>query len=223
MTGTRRRRALGALLPAALALAGCSVVPTTSTAPTSAPLTPAPTPPQLDLQLRPVLTAGIAGGGDCAVVAPATPDPAQPATLCSQDRVYVYSLGPARVTGARVTGLDVSWEAGRPVIEVRLDPRGAASLSRLTAEALVQQPPRSQVAIVTHGRVQAAPPITEQVDGGVMVLSGFASEAEARAALGFVESVPTSSATPSAGATGATSGSAPAAPDESASGSPTSS
>jgi hypothetical protein len=188
---------------AALLLGGCSVVSTTTTAPTAAPdpLTSVSPAPALDLQLRPVLGVEKSGVADCTITAPPNPDPAVTASLCSEDLAYVYSLGPAAVSGARVTGLETSLQGGRPVIQVRLDPRGASELSLITAQVMAEAVPRSQLAIVAHGRVQSAPVISEQIDGGVMILSGFATEAEAQGAINFLIARPS----PTATATGSTS------------------
>ena len=101
----------GALLAclAASALAGCSVTTTSVSPTTSATPNPSESPaPELDLQLRPVLDIANATAGQC----PETPPPSAPAAsaaqVCSQDRILLYSLGPAAVTGGSVTGLDAT-------------------------------------------------------------------------------------------------------------------
>jgi len=212
--GVARRAGLALLT--ALLLGGCSVVSTTTTAPTVAPdpLTSVSPGPALDLQLRPVLGVEKSDVADCTITAPPNPDPAVAASLCSEDRTYVYALGPAAVSGARVTGLETSLQGGRPVIQVRLDPRGASELSVITAQVMAEPVPRSQLAIVAHGRVQSAPVISEQIDGGVMILSGFATESDAQGAINFLIARPS----PSATATGRTS--APTATSAAPSGTP---
>ena len=187
-----RLSATVALAAASLLVSGCTVVSTTTTAATVAPdpLTSESPAPVLDLQLRPVLAVETARVADCTIRPPLTPAPGGEVTLCSQDLAFVYSLGPAAVIGARVTGLETSLQAGRPVIQVRLDPRGAAALSALTGQIMGEQPPRSQLAIVAHGRVQSAPVVGEQIDGGVVILSGFATDKAAQDAINFLEAPP---------------------------------
>jgi preprotein translocase subunit SecD len=73
---------------------------------------------------------------------------------------------------------------------VRLDPRGASQLSRITAQLLAEQVPRSQLAIVAHGRVQSAPVVGEQIDGGVLILSGVDTDKAAQDAIDFLEAQP---------------------------------
>ena len=171
-----------------LALAGCTTVTTTTTAPTRAPLSSPSTGPELDLQLRPVLGVGNAGLGACPVTATVTPPATEPTSICSQDGKLIYSLDKAAVTGGHVSGLKVSAQQGSPVIQISFDPLGGAALSRVTAGSSLQQPPLSQLAIVSHGRVQSAPVVTEQIDGRVMIISGFADTAAAQAAIDFLES-----------------------------------
>jgi preprotein translocase subunit SecD len=202
----------GAALGAVLLLGGCSVVSTTTTAPTVAPdpLTSQSPAPVLDLQLRQVLGVQTPGVADCTTKPPPQPDPALPARLCSEDRTSLYSLAPAAVTGARITGMETSLQGGAPVIQVRLDARGASQLSRITAAVMGERVPRSQLAIVAHGRVQSAPVIGEQIDTGVMILSGFASEQAAQGAIDFLIARPVATATPTAsGPVSSTSSSSP--------------
>jgi preprotein translocase subunit SecD len=197
---------------------GCTVVSTTTTAATVAPgpLTSESPAPVLDLQLRPVLTVETAGVADCTITPPPTPAAANEVTLCSQDLAFVYSLGPAAVVGARVTGLETSLQGGRPVIQVRLDPRGASQLSTITGQIMGEQPPRSQLAIVAHGRVQSAPVVGEQIDGGVVILSGFATDKAAQDAIDFLEAPP-ATGSPSARSSSASSTSRSVSPSASAS------
>lgn len=189
---TRRRTVPRGLLlvPVAavsVALAGCSAVSTTTVAPTTVAPQPSSSPThELDLQLRPVLGVANAQAGDCPTPPPATPDPRQPARLCSQDGFLLYSLGPAGVTGARVTGLEATMTERTPQVQVRLDGEGGAALTRLTAQGMVAPPPRDRLAIVSHGRVQSAPTITDSIDGGVLVITGFDSVDAAQKAVDFL-------------------------------------
>ena len=189
---TRRRattRAAVPLLVAGLALTGCSVSTTSTPAPVSVAPTPSDTPaPELDLQLRPVLDIANAEAGQCVDPPPPTPDPAAPAQICSQDRILLYSLGPAAVTGARVTGLDATMTERSPQVQVKLDAQGGASLTRMTVEGMLQPVPRNQLAIVSHGRVQSAPRITEPIDSSVLVITGFTTVEDAQRAVDFLVS-----------------------------------
>jgi len=188
---TRAGRTTTALLvvPVVLALAGCSISTTTSAAPVSVAPTPSESPtPELDLQLRPVLDIATATAGQCAATPPPSPDPAAPAEVCSQDRTVVLSLGPAAVTGRHVVGLDATMTSRQPQLQVKLDAQGGASLTRVTAEGMSQPAPRNKLALVSHGRVQSAPVITEAIDGNVIVFTGFASVDDAQKALDFLTS-----------------------------------
>jgi len=138
--------------------------------------------------MRPVLEVASATAGQCGETRPSTPDPAQPAQVCSEDRSLLLSLGPAAVTGARVTGLDATMTSRQPQLQIKLDAQGGASLTRVTAEGMSQPAPRNKLALVSHGRVQSAPVITEAIDGNVIVFTGFASVDDAQKALDFLTS-----------------------------------
>jgi preprotein translocase subunit SecD len=169
------------------ALAGCSVSTTSTPSSVSATPTSSDTPaPELDLQLRPVLDIANAQAGQCGQTAPPTPDPKAPAQLCSQDGILLYSLGPAGVTGARVTSLEATITSRTPQVQVKLDAQGGASLTRLTAEGMLEPTPRNKLAIVSHGRVQSAPTITEPIDGAVLVITGFPTVEDAQTAIDFL-------------------------------------
>ena len=179
-------------LLAAGALTGCSV--STTTTPSSVSATPSSsgtptaeaTAPELDLQLRPVLDIANAQAGQCGETPPPTPDPRAPAQLCSQDRILLYSLGPAGVTGARVTSIEATMTSRTPQVQVKLDAQGGASLTRLTAEGMLEPTPRNKLAIVSHGRVQSAPTITDSIDGAVLVITGFPTVEDAQQAVDFL-------------------------------------
>jgi preprotein translocase subunit SecD len=183
MTAARRTSTALLVVPVVLALAGCSISTTTSSAPVVVSPTPSESPqPELDLQMRPVLDVASATAGQCGETRPPTPDPAQPAQICSEDRTLLLSLGPAAVTGARVTGLDATMTSRQPQLQIKLDAQGGASLTRMTAEGMLLPEPRNQLALVSHGRVQAAPRITETIDTSILVLTGLAAVADAEAA-----------------------------------------
>ena len=191
MIHLRRSTTTGVLLAclAVSAVTGCSVTTTSVSPTTSATQAASESPaPELDLQLRPVLDIANATAGQCTETPPPSPPAADPAQVCSQDRILLYSLGPAAVTGGSVTGLDATVTSRTPQVQVKLDAQGGASLTRLTADGMTQPVPRNQMAIVSHGRVQSAPTITEAIDGNVLVITGFASVDDAQKAIDFLVS-----------------------------------
>ena len=178
-----------------LLVTGCSVSTTDKPGYQAAnPLDPTPTArsgapadERVDFQLRQVL--GIEPGDPtrCPSGKVATPPALAPATLCSQDGTLVYTLAPAAVDGNRPTSIEVAGSSLGPVVRVRLDVKGATSLSNLTLRASQEAAPRSKLAIVSHGRVQAAPVMTDQVAGGILDISGFETAQAAQAALDFIQ------------------------------------
>ena len=187
------RAAVGVLL-VPIALAGCSISTTstdpfvsgsaTPTAVSSAKSSGTPA-PALDLQLRPVLGGARAGAAGCASPAPPTPPREVPATLCSGDRSVSYDLGPAAVTGDRVTSVRAIASVDGPIVQVKLDAQGAASLRTVTLAGSLATPQPS-LAIVTRGQVLAAPVMTEELDGGVLLISGFDTLEQAQGVLRYV-------------------------------------
>ncbi len=187
---TRRvsgKRAVAAGVAAtALLVSGCSVSTTSAT--TVAPVEPISSEspaPELDLQLRPVLDVSAADPASCPIAA-STPPPKAAASLCSTDRRARYSLGPAALTGPRVTSIEPLYSATGVVVAVKVDAMGKAALSNVTLESSFKAPPQSQLAIVSRGTVLVAPAVTEQVDGGVLLLTGFASMDAARSTVDFI-------------------------------------
>ena len=169
-----RRAAVALVVMAVLpVLGGCTVVYRGSTVPTQEPVpvdSPAPT---VDVQLRQVLDVANAQAGQCGEFAPPTPDPRTAASLCSADRTVLYSLAPAAVTGPEVSDVAAVYSSARPVVRITLTPQGGAGLVRLTNDAVNATPPRNQIALVSHGRVQAALPVAEALDGQVFEITGF--------------------------------------------------
>lgn len=194
MTLARRGAARLLVVPVlGLLLAACSV--TTSDKPAVSgfnPIDPGPSastvsgtaaPVGPDLQLRPVLSVVRAGTDECpASPEPTTPPADQPATLCSADLTTVVGLGPAVVSGPHVKAIDSGTLTGGPTVRITLDVSGATALSNATAEMATKSAPGNLLAVVTHGRVQTAPQIGDQITGGVFDLTGFATLDDARAA-----------------------------------------
>ncbi|HET7901165.1 MAG TPA: hypothetical protein VFL59_08235 [Candidatus Nanopelagicales bacterium] len=187
------RRAVGALAlgGALLLLAGCGI--STSDKPATSdfnPLGPGPsasgtgpvTPTGPDLQLRPVLSAERADAGQCPRTDPPTPPKTEAATLCTADLTTLLTLGPAIVDGANARSIDAGTIDGANVVRVELDTTGGTALSNETLRLAQEQSPKNWLAVVSHGRVQTAPAVTDQISGGILDISGFATADEARSA-----------------------------------------
>lgn len=188
-----RRASAAAVLAALLVLPLSACTITTSDKPAVTPvnpLDPDPTgtttgtaaPQGPDIQLRPVLAVRRATQGDCGVPAPSTPPPDDPATLCSADLAYVLDLGEAALDGTRVRSIDAGSLDQGPSVRVTLDQVGATALSNVTLRISQKSSPENLLAIVTHGRVQSAPLVDDQITGGVLDITGFATLEDARAA-----------------------------------------
>lgn len=189
--GGRGAVLLVALAATVLALSGCSVSTTSSNAvEVNDPMAQETPEPELDLQLRPVEGVSRAATAPCPSPPPLTPPAREPATVCSSDGRLTYSLGSAAVTGAQVTSLEALYSAGGPVVQVKLDARGSAALRRITLEGSLREP-QSQLAIVSHGRVLAAPVIGEEIDGGVLLITGFDTIEAAQGAVAYIQGPPT--------------------------------
>jgi preprotein translocase subunit SecD len=174
-----------ALLAAGL-VSGCSISTTSST--TVAPVEPVASrspEPVLDLQLRQVEDAVRAEQGSCAPLPGRTPGPAAAATLCSNDGRVAYSLDPAAVTGESVTSIEVLESSQGPVVQIKLDAMGGAALRTTTLRGSLSDP-QPRLAIVTHGGVLAAPTMTAELDGGVLLVSGFESREKAQQVVDYI-------------------------------------
>jgi preprotein translocase subunit SecD len=183
-------------LGAAAALAGCSVTTTstdplaslspTSASPSGAPATSGTAEEALDLQLRPVVSQRPAEADECTTApAPTTPPPRQAATLCSSDRSTVYELKPAAVAGDRVTSIEPISSVDGPIIQVKYDAMGGSALRTVTLAGSLADP-QPALAIVSQGVVLGAPTMSEEIDGGVLVISGFATLDQAKSAVAFI-------------------------------------
>jgi len=128
-------------------------------------------------QLRPVLQVRPAPGPCPKILVP----PQQPGWFCPKIGTPRYRLGPAALTGANVA----TAEAGLPqggttwAVNVDFDEPGTQLFADLTAQLLVQPPPRDQVAIVIGGVVANAPDIEARIDGGLAQITGDFTEQQA--------------------------------------------
>jgi preprotein translocase subunit SecD len=184
----RPSRPILVVLLAAAAVSGCSISTTSSSTTTSAPVAPLTSQspePVLDLQLRQVEGAERAEPGSCATLPARTPGPSGAATLCSNDGKVSYSLAPAAVSGQSVTSIEVLQSSQGPVVQIKLDAMGGAALRTTTLRGSLADP-QPRLAIVTHGGVLAAPTMTAELDGGVLLVSGFESREKAQQVVDYI-------------------------------------
>lgn len=171
------------------AVSGCSISTTSSTTvPVVEPVASSSPEPVLDLQLRPVESIARAEPGACPTLPARTPNATATATLCSNDGKLAYDLATAAVTGQRVTSIEALDSGGGPVIQIKLDAMGGASLRSTTLRGSLADP-QPRLAIVTHGGVLAAPTMTDELDGGVLLVSGFESLEKAQEVVDYVTSL----------------------------------
>lgn len=125
-----------------------------------------------DLQLRPVLTENYATTGQCPMTTPET-SPSEEVTACSADGMYIYSLGPASVTGRNVENMNTfpGSSAKESIIEIMLDGEGAGALAAMSQQLLGQVSPKSKLAIVIRGEVQTAPTVMDAFTTGKLQVS----------------------------------------------------
>ena len=187
----RRPRLLAAALAGlcAVTVSACSVTTTSSTTvPAAEPVTSSSPDPVLDLQLRPVESVARAETGACPTLPSLTPNASATATLCSNDGRVSYDLAPAAVTGLGVTSIEALNSANGPVIQIKLDAMGGAALRTTTLRGSLADP-QPRLAIVTHGGVLAAPTMTAELDGGVLLVSGFESIDKANEVVDYITAV----------------------------------
>jgi preprotein translocase subunit SecD len=171
---------LVATVLATATLAACgssdSAGPASTTPASSASSSPAPTSDgKGDLQLRPVTSAQTPATKPC-TAAPVAPE--TPTYRCDRDGAG-YQLGPAFVTGAMVTAAQAQQTETGPVVQVTLDAAGTKALTEATTRMATLPPPRSQLGIMSGGRLYGAPLVQTPVLGGVFVIGGLANMADA--------------------------------------------
>jgi preprotein translocase subunit SecD len=173
----------------AAALSGCSISTTSSTTvPVTEPVASSSPEPVLDLQLRQVESVARAEPGACPKLPARTPEATGTATLCSNDGKVSYALAPAAVTGERVTSIEALNSTNGPVVQIKLDARGGSALRTTTLRGSLADP-QPRLAIVTHGGVLAAPTMTAELDGGVLLVTGFESLDKAQEVVDYVTAV----------------------------------
>lgn len=183
----RGMRAL--VVVAAIALtAACSSTPSSTSSGTSrspAPAASSVSGRDIGLQLRPVLAADATTGSTCIPSGSPIPtveaSPTQsPITACSTDGSIVYSLGPAVVLGDQWESLRLDDSQGEATIVAVLDPSGSTALTKATADLATEDTPKNQLAFYARGYVVSAPSVTQPIYGGVAVIAGGWTQAEAQ-------------------------------------------
>jgi preprotein translocase subunit SecD len=141
---------------------------------------PSPAP---SLQIRPVLDEQPGAGSDCAATAAQQPAAATSVRACTPDGEFAFRLGPAAVSGAEFTNLEVG-TASPPgsgvVVYATLDPVGAKAFADLTAALAGKSAPQNQFAFYAQGQVQSAPAVQAQIAGDQLVIAGFGTTADAQ-------------------------------------------
>ncbi len=178
----RGMRALVVVAAIALTTA-CSSTPSSTSSASPRPQTSSLSGRDIGLQLRPVLEATATSETTCRETgSPAAEEPPtrSPVTACSTDGSMVYSLGPAVVLGTQWESLRVDDSQGEATIVAVLDPSGSTALTKATADLATEETPKNQLAFYAQGRVVSAPSVTQPIYGGVAVIAGGWTRAEAQ-------------------------------------------
>lgn len=105
----------------------------------------------------------------------------QPLVACDRTGTEKYLLGPAMITGDRLT----TASAGVPqnqlnwVVNLEFDAQGAMMFEQATGALAANQDPQNRFAIVLDGRVISAPSVSEAIPGGRAEISGSFNEESA--------------------------------------------
>ena len=107
----------------------------------------------------------------------------QPLIVCDKELTYKYLLGPALISGDKVTSAyanvpqqSVSWEVG-----LEFNEAGAADFLTVTTHLATQTQPMDQFAIVLDDKVISAPSVSNPIPGGRASISGSFTQASATA------------------------------------------
>ena len=103
--------------------------------------------------------------------------------VCDETQTYKYLLGPALISGDKVTRAyaavppsAVSW-----VVNLEFDDSGAADFLTVTTHLSTQTEPMDQFAIVLDDKVKSAPSVSNPIAGGRAEISGTFTQATATA------------------------------------------
>ncbi|WP_432558352.1 protein translocase subunit SecD [Granulicoccus sp. GXG6511] len=105
----------------------------------------------------------------------------QPLVACDRTGTEKYLLGPAMITGDRLT----TASAGVPqnqlnwVVNLEFDGQGATMFEQATGALAANQDPQNRFAIVLDGRVISAPSVSQSIPGGRAEISGSFNERSA--------------------------------------------
>ena len=107
----------------------------------------------------------------------------QPLIACDDTLTYKYLLGPALISGDKVTRAyanippqSVSWEVG-----LEFNDAGAADFLKVTTHLAAQAQPMDQFAIVLDDQVISAPSVSNPIPGGRASISGNFTQASSTA------------------------------------------
>ncbi|MCW5951083.1 MAG: protein translocase subunit SecD [Propionibacteriaceae bacterium] len=107
----------------------------------------------------------------------------QPLIACDEGLTYKYLLGPALISGDKVTRAyatvpqsSVTW-----VVALEFDDAGAADFLTVTTHLSTQTQPMDQFAIVLDDQVISAPSVSNPIPGGRAEISGSFTQASATA------------------------------------------
>ena len=107
----------------------------------------------------------------------------QPLIACDESLTYKYLLGPALISGDKVTRAyanvpqqSVSWEVG-----LEFNETGAADFLTVTTHLATQTEPMNQFAIVLDDQVISAPSVSNPIPGGRASISGSFTQTTATA------------------------------------------
>lgn len=132
---------------------------------------------------RPVLAVGVCDPSETHT----DPDPGQPASLCDQDGVDEFDLGPAELSANTLEdafAFEVQNAAGGTGdwgVTLEFDQEGTAAFAALTQRLFEAGFGHNQLAIVLDGKVLSAPTVNAEITDGKVSISGLLDEAEARA------------------------------------------
>lgn len=105
----------------------------------------------------------------------------QPLVACNREGTEKYLLGPAMISGDRMTGATAGIPANSLnwVVNLEFDNEGAVMFEQATGALAARQEPQNRFAIVLDGRVVSAPSLSQSIPGGRAEISGAFNEQSA--------------------------------------------
>ena len=107
--------------------------------------------------------------------------PDEEVTLCDQEEVAAFTLGPSEVNGQTIIGATPAKQTTGEYwgVSIVFNPEGANALAELTQRLVSEPEGQNRLVIVLDGEVIASPTVTEAIMDGEVGLSGSFDEAEA--------------------------------------------